>query len=138
LCSAGLQACKTAAGSPEGLRYGNSETATRNSYGTRSGVVQPAVMDRVADDVDPAAEIEFPHRVGFVHFDRLDAQRQLLRDLLVRVADGDQPEDFAFAIADLHMARDLGMSGEERAGDAVGQRGVEIASPLRHRADRRQ
>ena len=60
----------------------------------RSGVLQPALQQRVPHDVDAAADAELVHRVGLVRLDGLDAQIQPRGDLLVGVTPGDQPDDF--------------------------------------------
>ena len=41
-----------------------------------SGVVQPALQDRVLDDVDAAVQTQLSHRVRLVRLDGLDAERQ--------------------------------------------------------------
>ena len=94
-------------------------------------VFQPALEDRVLDDVDAAVEAELPHRIGLVGFDRLDAERQARRDFLVAVAGGDQAQDFGFALArrGARLRQPLAISTEEIGGDTRGQRRIEILAP---------
>ena len=51
-----------------------------------SGIFQPALQDRVFDDVDAAGQPELSHGVGLVGLDGLDAERQPGGDFLVAVA----------------------------------------------------
>src|SRR5678816_3641742 len=92
-----------------------------------SGAVQPALEDCVLDDVDPAGQVEFTHRIRFVRLDGLDAERQLRRDFLVAVARSDVAKDLRLA---------LGQSGRghlcprvftgKPSGDSRRQRRIEV------------
>ena len=54
-----------------------------------SVILQPALEDRVPHEVNTTGEVESAHRVGFVNFDGLDAQRKAGGDLFVAVAERD-------------------------------------------------
>jgi len=57
-------------------------------------------MERVLQELDPASQAKFSHGVCFVDFDRLVAQVQTGRNLLVAVALRHQAQHFGFAIAE--------------------------------------
>ena len=51
--------------------------------------LQPSLVGRVADDIDPTAEAELFHCTRLVGLDGFDADTQLRRDRLVAVPAGD-------------------------------------------------
>ena len=55
--------------------------------GGASVILQPALEDSVTHEVDATGEVEPAHRVGFVDFDGLDAQREAACNLLVAVSE---------------------------------------------------
>ncbi len=52
----------------------------------RSVVLEPALKERVAHDVDAIFHAQLFHRARLIHFDGFNANREALGDLLVRVA----------------------------------------------------
>src|SRR5262245_31034264 len=59
---------------------------------TDLGILKPAVDGRVAHDVGAVRQLQFPHGVGLVYFDRLDADVQFGGDVFIAVADSHEPQ----------------------------------------------
>ena len=76
-------------------------------------------------------ELEFAQHAAHVRLDGLDRDEQLLGDLLVRVAAGDQPQDLAFALGELvEFGVDRGASAAAKASSTKpASRGENTASP---------
>src|SRR5688500_14153129 len=64
-----------------------------------SPVLEPTLLDRVADEVGAAAQAEFLHPPGPVGLDGLDAQLEAGGDLLVAVPGGSQPGHLRLPVA---------------------------------------
>src|SRR6266511_2128189 len=92
-----------------------------------SWVLQPALQQRVADDIDAAAKAQLPHRVGLVHLDRFDAEVELAGNFFVAVPKRDQPNDLGFTIRDSGRQDTLSsMARHERAGHLRRDGGIQI------------
>src|SRR6185295_12062991 len=92
-----------------------------------SRVVQPALQDRVLDDVDPPGQIELSHRVGLVRLDGLDAERQLRRDFLVAVLRRDQAKHRCLPLGQgrgRYLARRV--LARQSGGDSRRQRRIQV------------
>src|ERR1041385_4395202 len=63
-----------------------------------SVILQPALEDGVTHEVNATRDVELAHRVGFVHFDRLDTQGETGADLFVAVAERNEAQDFRLAV----------------------------------------
>ena len=63
-------------------------------------VVQPALENAVADDVDAAGQSEPAHGIGLVQLYSLDTDLQSVRDLLVAMSNGYETKDLRFSFAD--------------------------------------
>ena len=55
------------------------------------------VRERVVHELRPGIEVELAHDARAVHLGRAGRDEELLCDLLVRVAEGDEPEDVKLA-----------------------------------------
>ena len=62
--------------------------------------VQQAVDERVADELGPGAEAELLHDVRAVRLGGAHRDEERLRDLLVRVAERQQPQHLALAVGE--------------------------------------
>src|SRR3990170_2911460 len=81
------------------------------------GSDQPAVAGP-AGQLVPRRQLQLAEHAGHVRLDRLDRDEQLLGDLLVRVAAGDQPHHLAFALGEpVEVLVDVGHV--DRAGERV-------------------
>ena len=97
----------------QGRAQGRSPPPGRNSSSrrTRQGpppggpsplglVLEQAVVERVADELGAAREAELLHDVRAVRLGRAHRDVELLRDLLVRVAEREQPQHLALALGE--------------------------------------
>src|SRR5207302_5559225 len=70
----------------------------RNEMGSKS-LLNPATLERVTDDIDAAAEVQFFRQTQFVAFNRLDAHGKRVGNLFVRESLSGQYEDTFFLAA---------------------------------------
>src|SRR5262249_41960420 len=103
----------------------------RSAGGRLVAELDHALANRVLDQLGPAAQVELVHDVGLVSLDRLDAQEQAGRDLLVAVPVGDELQDLALADAQRHGRRrpaGLAALGQPNVAldHAVGDGGTEV------------
>jgi hypothetical protein len=100
--------------------------------GENLGVLQPALQHGVTDDRDATGQPELPYGVRLVHLDGFNADVELARDLLITVAQCNQPQNRLFAIGD-RDAVGVCLSGMSRRAAAAGRRRTR-ALPLPHRS----
>jgi hypothetical protein len=89
------------------------------------------VLDRVPDEIGRRVGADLPVDVRAVGLDRLDADRELLRDLLGRVPLHDELEDLLLARREALE----GGPGAPRLEELPRQLGREVALPSRHAAN---
>src|SRR5581483_11475194 len=71
-------------------------------------LAEEALLDRVANELGTAREPQLLHDVAAVGLGRADRDVELVRDLLVRVAEREQAENLALAVGERIL---LGLAG---------------------------
>src|SRR3954462_11072768 len=91
-------------------------------------------LKRVPGEARDVVQVELPHQVGAMIVDRLDADAELLGDLLRAVAFRHEFEELAFAIGERLDAGSGAVVGDDRAEERPAARS-EIRAALRYGAE---
>lgn len=99
--------------------------------------MQPALMKRIAQELDPLAQAELAHRVGLVHLYGFRGDVQLPGDLLVAVSLRDPAQDFHFAVGDGGKASDgsLAFLRGKRGREVMREGWIDVLLTARSRPD---
>src|SRR6185312_1342546 len=102
-----------------------------------SAILEPALLDGIANEIGSTLEPQLFHRPGTVGFDRLGAQFELRSDFLVAVARCGQSAHFQLSVAEFGAAGVAirNTAANEAAHHLPRHRRVEVDAALRDDAD---
>src|ERR1041385_7873631 len=119
------------------VSVGSARPASVHTLGSRAafpqrlgGRLQQALCDRIPDELRAARETELLHDVRAVRLGGAYRDEELLRDLLVRVPQREEPEHLALAVGErilVHPAR----GGDVRGDEARAELRVDVSSAAR-------